>query len=111
NNDLKSWKYNHQFFTQAIMAPNFNYQAIEWTIESWEQMESYWNKLGENRELDLTKWIRRFTNDMIFRISTGIKNDSVSSYYHTLTLESTLSDKEKENIEESEHFIQSIETF
>ena len=37
NNDYKSWKYNRQFFTQAFMTPSFNHQAIEWTIESWEQ--------------------------------------------------------------------------
>src|SRR5205085_388761 len=86
-NDLKAWRYNRQFFTQAMLNSSLNHQAIEWVIESWEQMESYWNNLGENRELDLTKWIRRFTNDIIFRIATGVKNDSVSSYYNSLMLE------------------------
>ena len=38
-----------------------------------EKMETYWNKFGENRELDLTKWIRRFTTDMTFRIATSVK--------------------------------------
>ncbi|GBC41006.2 cytochrome P450 [Rhizophagus irregularis DAOM 181602=DAOM 197198] len=98
----------------AMMTPSFNHQAIEWTIELWEQMESHWNSLGENHELDLSKWMHRFTNDMIFRVSTGVKNDAVTSYYHTLILEDnnqSLSEKEKEKDRESERFIQSIQIF
>ncbi|CAB5367123.1 unnamed protein product [Rhizophagus irregularis] len=97
-----------------MMTPSFNHQAIEWTIELWEQMESHWNSLGENHELDLSKWMHRFTNDMIFRVSTGVKNDAVTSYYHTLILEDnnqSLSEKEKEKDRESERFIQSIQIF
>jgi hypothetical protein len=114
NTDPKSWKYNRQFFTQAMMTPSFNHQAIEWTIELWEKMESHWNSLGENRELDLSKWMHRFTHDMIFRISTGVKNEAVTSYYNTLIFEDnneTLSEKEKEKIKETEFFVQSIDTF
>ncbi|PKY18970.1 hypothetical protein RhiirB3_523172 [Rhizophagus irregularis] len=29
NIDPKSWKYNRQFFAQAMMTPSFNYQAVE----------------------------------------------------------------------------------
>ncbi|CAB5367080.1 unnamed protein product [Rhizophagus irregularis] len=92
---------------------NFNNQAIEWTIELWEQMESYWNNLGEDYELNLTKWMRRFTNDIILRIATGIKNDSVLSYYNTLIKNDNrnINEKEKKKIEESESFIRSIEIF
>ena len=55
NNTYKSWKYNRQFFSQAMMTPSFNQQTIEWTNELWEEMESCWNKLGENHELNLIK--------------------------------------------------------
>ncbi|PKB92693.1 hypothetical protein RhiirA5_443748, partial [Rhizophagus irregularis] len=57
NNVHKSWNYNRQFFSQALMTPSFNYQAIEWTNELWNEMESYWNNLGEDYELDLIKWM------------------------------------------------------
>ncbi|CAB5355121.1 unnamed protein product [Rhizophagus irregularis] len=110
NTDPKNWKYNRQFFTQAMMTPSFNHQAVEWTNELWLEMESYWNNLGENRELDLLQWMHRFTNEMIFRISTGVKNNCVYSYYHTLMPEdNTLSEEEKEKIKESENVIQSLE--
>ncbi|CAG8634694.1 9827_t:CDS:1, partial [Rhizophagus irregularis] len=55
--------------------------------------------------------MHRFSNDMIFKISIGKRNNSVASYYHTLVPESNdLDEKEKEKIKESEDFIQSLET-
>jgi hypothetical protein len=65
-------------------------------------MESYWNNLGEDYELDLIKWMRRFTNEMIFRIATGVKNDSVASYYKFLA---------KENKDDGGKFVQAIDHF
>jgi hypothetical protein len=113
NEDPNSWKFNRQFFTQTMMSPSFNHQAIEWTIELWKEMDSYWNDLGEDRELDLIKWMYRFTNEIIFRISTGIKNNAVASYYHTLVPESnvSLNEKERQKFEKTEKFIQSIEIY
>ncbi|GBC12270.2 cytochrome P450 [Rhizophagus irregularis DAOM 181602=DAOM 197198] len=109
NNDLKSWKYNRQFFSQVIMTPSFNYQAIEWTNDLWNEMDSYLNKLGEDYELDLIKWMRRFTNEMIFKIATGTKNDAIASYYNMLINYNNNSLNKKLN--ESKNFIESIETY
>ncbi|CAB4431637.1 unnamed protein product [Rhizophagus irregularis] len=113
NTDYKSWKYNRQFVSQAMMTPNFNDKIITRTIELWREMESYWNIIGENKELDLKKWMSRFTNEIIFEVSTGVKNNSVASYYSTLIPENyaSLNKKEKEKIEETEKFIQSLEIF
>jgi hypothetical protein len=106
NNIYKSWKYQRQFFIQAMMASNFNRQTIEWITELWEEMEIYWNNLGEKS--DLTQWINRFANDILFRIATGIKNDSIASYYNTL-ISNSLNAKDEEKFDESERFIQLIE--
>jgi cytochrome P450 len=113
NNNYKSWRYNRQFFSQAMLAPNFDHQAIEWTNDLWKEMESYWNDLGENRELDLITWIRRFTCETIFRITTGVKNNAVASHYYIFTSDNndSLNEKEKEKIKESEDFIQSFGLF
>jgi hypothetical protein len=112
NTDYKSWKYNRQFVSQAMLTPGFNDKAIEQTVRLWEEMESYWNNLGENREMDLKKWMSRFTNEIIFEISTGVKNNSVASYYYTLPENyGSLNENEKEKIKETEKFIQSLETF
>ncbi|CAB5199217.1 unnamed protein product [Rhizophagus irregularis] len=109
NVDLKSWKYNRQFFTQAMMTPSFNHQAVECTNKLWSEMESYWKNLGETHELDLIRWMHRFSNEMIFIISTGVKTNCVASYYYTLVPNNDLNEKEKEKIKESEDFIKSLE--
>ncbi|GBB87956.1 hypothetical protein RclHR1_14450005 [Rhizophagus clarus] len=110
NNDHKSWKCNRQFFSQALMTPSFNYEAIEWTNELWNEMESYWNNLGENCELDLIKWMRRFTNETIFSFATGIKNDAVASYYNIL-VNNNNNEKVNEKLKESNDFVDSVETY
>jgi hypothetical protein len=115
NNDYKSWRYNRQFFSQGMMTPSFNYQAIKLTDELWNEMEVYWNNLGEDHELDLIKWIRRFTNEMIFRISTGVKSNAIASYYNKIILENkdnnSLNEKEIEKLKETDTFVESIETY
>jgi cytochrome P450 len=103
NNHVPSWKFNRQFFSQSMMTPSFNIQTIEWARELWEEMESYWNKLGEDYEVDLIKWMRRFTNEMIFRIATGVKNDNVASYYNTII--------DKDSIDEGGKFVTAIDSF
>jgi len=111
NLDINSWKYNRNFLTQAMMTPSFNHQAVEWTNEIWSELEYYWNKLGENRELNLMKWMHGFTNDMIFIIATGKRNNSAAArYYHLVPESNNLTEKEKEKIKESEKFIRSLET-
>ncbi|GBB96101.1 hypothetical protein RclHR1_26820001 [Rhizophagus clarus] len=110
NNDHKSWKYNRQFFSQALMTPSFNHLAVEWTNELWNEMESYWNNLGEDYELDLIKWMRRFTNEIIFKVATGTKNNAIASY-HDMLINNSLNEKEKEKLIESKNFIESIETY
>ncbi|PKC73679.1 hypothetical protein RhiirA1_530202, partial [Rhizophagus irregularis] len=38
NQDLKSWKYNRQFFTQAILSPKFTNEAIDWTNKLFNEL-------------------------------------------------------------------------
>ncbi|CAB5359944.1 unnamed protein product [Rhizophagus irregularis] len=78
-------------------------------------MESYWVDLGENYELDLSRWMHRFTNEIIFKVTTGIKNNSVASYYNSiLESDNTLKGKKVETVEtveESDKFVKSVETY
>src|SRR4051794_28489355 len=51
NSDLKSWRYNRQFFTQAILSPKFTHEAMEWTNKLFNELENYWNKLYLKEEI------------------------------------------------------------
>ena len=69
NHNIKSWRYNRQFFTQAILSPKFTQEAIDWTNKLFNELESYWDKLylkeeivGENKNaFDFSAWLNRYT--------------------------------------------------
>ncbi|KAF0493589.1 cytochrome P450 [Gigaspora margarita] len=92
-NDFKSWKFNRQFFTRAILSPNFNNEAIKWSYLLFEELEGYWKSLGLANsdgeewtfETDYSKWIHRFTHEMIVVSLTGERSYSMGSYYNTLS--------------------------
>ncbi|CAG8678131.1 4116_t:CDS:2 [Cetraspora pellucida] len=93
NDDFKSWRFNRQFFTQAILSPSFNNEAINRTKLLFEELEGYWKSLGSTNpddeewslKTDFSKWFHRFTNDMIVVLTTGERSYSMGSYYNTLS--------------------------
>ncbi|PKC73682.1 cytochrome P450 [Rhizophagus irregularis] len=87
NENFKSWKYNRQFFTQAILSPKFTNEAIDWTNRIFNELEGYWNKLfQENKnKLDFTAWFNQYTNDMIIKLLTGERSYSMAAYFDTLS--------------------------
>ncbi|CAB4395418.1 unnamed protein product [Rhizophagus irregularis] len=90
NHNLKSWRYNRQFFTQAILAPKFTNEAIDWTNKLFNELEGYWNKLylkeeiiKENKNvLDFSAWLNRYTNDMIIALTTGERSYTMAGYFN-----------------------------
>src|ERR1051325_525062 len=90
NHNIKSWKYNRQFFTQAILSPKFTQEAIDWTNKLFNELENYWDKLylkeeivGENKNaFDFSAWLNRYTNDMIIAVTTGERSYTMAGYYN-----------------------------
>ncbi|CAG8637050.1 20844_t:CDS:1, partial [Gigaspora rosea] len=94
NNDIHgSWKLNRMVFSNALMRPKLDRDALQWTIDLVEEMESCWQKIGiiiddndvnkksiDNEILNLPKWMVRFTYDMIYRVAIGIKGNALNSY-------------------------------
>ncbi|CAG8682736.1 4826_t:CDS:2, partial [Cetraspora pellucida] len=95
NHDVKLWRFNRHFFNQAVLAPSFNYEVVEWANKLFPELESYWKSLVNSDsyddnlqnnwtlEIDLATWIRRFTNDMIVVLLTGERSYSMASYYNS----------------------------
>ncbi|EXX70431.1 hypothetical protein RirG_087510 [Rhizophagus irregularis DAOM 197198w] len=98
NNNFKSWVFNRQFFSQAILSPKFTDEAIDWINKLFDELESYWNKLfleeiiKENKvQLDFSGWFNNFTNDIIISLLTGEKYYSMAAYFTTLSDEKSQS--------------------
>jgi len=93
NSNSKTWRYNRQFFTQAILLPKFTNEAIDWTNRLFNELESYWNKLyfkeeiiKENKnKLNFITWFNQYTNDMIIKLLTGERSYSMAGYFNTLS--------------------------
>ncbi|CAG8676559.1 17675_t:CDS:1, partial [Racocetra fulgida] len=62
----------------------------------------------------LTKWMHRFTNEIIFKIATGVKNNAVAAYYHTIVVPESiksLNENDQEKLKDAEDFVQSVEIY
>ncbi|KAF0376318.1 cytochrome P450 [Gigaspora margarita] len=85
NHDIKSWKFNRQFFNQVIFTTNFNNKVVKWINVLTQELEGYWKFLANLKlpndnlqndknewqlEIDISKWARSFTTDMIVILVT-----------------------------------------
>uniref|UniRef100_U9U7V9 Cytochrome P450 n=1 Tax=Rhizophagus irregularis (strain DAOM 181602 / DAOM 197198 / MUCL 43194) TaxID=747089 RepID=U9U7V9_RHIID len=103
NNNFKSWKYNRQFFAQAILSPKFNNEAVYWTNKLFNELEGYWNKLFLKEEIIKEN---QYTNDMIIKLLTGERSYSMAAYFDTLSDEK--SDHPPAIVNDSVKLVQSI---
>ncbi|CAG8840190.1 24567_t:CDS:2, partial [Racocetra persica] len=87
---------------------------IEWINELWEEIDSYWSKIDENKEFDLVEWMHRITNEIMFKTTTGVKNNAVAAYYYTIFAPEnikSLDENEQEKLKDSEDSVQSVHTY
>ncbi|KAF0480601.1 cytochrome P450 [Gigaspora margarita] len=121
NHDIKSWRYNRQFFNKAIQSPSFNLEAIKWVDKIFQELEGYWESLANARsssdisldnkhkwslETDLSLWTNSFTNDIIIVLTTGERSYSMASLYNKLSpIKVNISDA---LIEDSDRFVRGI---
>ncbi|PKC03649.1 cytochrome P450 [Rhizophagus irregularis] len=114
NHNLKSWRFNRQFFTQAILSPKFSQEAIVMTNKMFLEMEDYWDRLYLKEEvikknknvLDVASWLSRFTNDVIVALTTGERSYTMAGYFNDQGEEKT--DHPPAIVEDSERFVKSL---
>jgi hypothetical protein len=114
NDNFKTWMFNRHFFSQAVLSPKFTNEAIDWTNELFNELESYWNKLflkekiiKENKnKLDFSQWFNHYSIDMAIKLLTGKKSYSMEAYFDTLSDEK--SDQPPAIIEDSVKLVQAL---
>jgi cytochrome P450 len=115
NQDLKSWKHNRHFFTQAILSPKFSNEAIQWINKLFNELENYWDKLylkegipKENKgKLDISTWFNLFTNDMAIVILTGERSYTMAGYFNEHSVNEK-ADRPSALIDETIKFVHAI---
>ncbi|GBC05466.1 hypothetical protein RclHR1_06240002 [Rhizophagus clarus] len=112
NQELKSWKYNRHFFTQAILSPKFANEAVHLINIIFNELEGYWDKLylkeGNNKnKMDISTWFNQFTNDMIFVILTGERSYTMAGYFNEIS-ENEKAERPSALIDETVKFVRAI---
>ncbi|GBB93515.1 hypothetical protein RclHR1_21860001 [Rhizophagus clarus] len=90
NQEVKSWRYNRHFFTQAMLSPKFGKEATQWTNKLFNELEGYWDKLylkegNIKKKMDITTWFNQFTNDMIIVVLTGERSYTMAGYFNEIS--------------------------
>ena len=84
NNHIPSWRYNRQFLTNAILTPSFSKEVLYWTPILFHELNEYWKEIGENSSIDFAIWILRFTTEIIFQMTVGIKVNFTATLFNSL---------------------------
>ncbi|KAF0558087.1 cytochrome P450 [Gigaspora margarita] len=119
NDNYNSWKYNKQFFIQALMAPRFMDTAVDSTNKLFKELRGYWQSLANQNtstnnsdnvswtlEIDFSSWFHAFTNDIVSIIITGERTYSLASYYNT---QSTVKSEHPDAlVEDGNKFVKSL---
>ncbi|CAI2169731.1 19066_t:CDS:1 [Funneliformis geosporum] len=84
NSNIPAWRFNRKFLTQAILAPSFSKEVLHWTPILFNELNGYWKEIGENAPIDFAVWIHRFTTDIIFQLTVGLKVNAMATYFNNV---------------------------
>ncbi|CAG8731707.1 3241_t:CDS:1, partial [Acaulospora morrowiae] len=110
NLNYKSWEFYRRFYSRSILKPSFIIQATDSIQEVFNEMDNYWEQLGEDFILDFPFWTKRFFLDTIFLIATSKPAYSLASYYNSVSPDKKVHVSEN-NLKESDTFILGINAF
>ncbi|CAG8695215.1 12012_t:CDS:2, partial [Acaulospora morrowiae] len=111
NHDIDNWRFNRQFFIQAIQTADFLREAVDCTQATFNEMNEL--TLENDVIIDFSKLSRTITTDVIFQMITGKKMWVTASYFSTISSKSKLINLQKfneENIKKSSEIAQAFET-
>ncbi|CAG8845224.1 30801_t:CDS:1, partial [Racocetra persica] len=110
NHNYNSWKFYRQLFSRAIKTACYSNETIETLSNLFEEMMDFWMNLRKPDEnlanVELSAWMQRFSNDLIYAITTGNRTFATKHYYHKLK-----TNEVTKEIVESEHVIECIKNF
>ncbi|CAI2169968.1 19649_t:CDS:1 [Funneliformis geosporum] len=109
NNNIRTWKYNRKFLTQAILAPSFSIEVLHWTPILFNELNGYWKEIGENSPIDFSVWIHRFTTEIVFQMTIGLKVNSMAAYFNKVEPSKRKHIKPNIEIEDIENFADDVE--
>ncbi|CAG8663597.1 5482_t:CDS:2, partial [Acaulospora morrowiae] len=86
NLDYKAWEYYRRFYTRSILKPSFMIQSLNSVREVFNEMEGYWEQLGEDTVLDFPHWTKRFFMDSTLLLTANKRAYSLANYYNSISI-------------------------
>ncbi|RIB10868.1 cytochrome P450 [Gigaspora rosea] len=85
NRNLDEWRINREFFERISRSRNFSIMLTNKTYEMASDMFKLWDiMINEQQEIDLSKWLEKFSGDIGVTTATGIPSYAVLSYFGSL---------------------------
>ncbi|CAG8831825.1 11214_t:CDS:2, partial [Racocetra persica] len=110
--NLDEWKINREFFIRIAMSKRFLKMITEKTFEKVTDMFKLWDILiNDKREVDLSKWLEKFTGDISISTSTGLSAYTMLSYFNSLGYKHNLDYTPSSESEQSSKLISLINSF
>src|SRR5205814_639020 len=109
NRNYDDWSYHRRFLQKTISSPQIAKETVESTQVLFQEMEGLWKRLGDDKEIDFTRWISQFTFENIVLSTTTLKVHALKNYYNTLNPNNKV-DEPEGTLPNSEDYINSIKT-
>ncbi|CAG8525652.1 27974_t:CDS:2 [Dentiscutata erythropus] len=88
NRNLDEWKINREFVERIVRSRNFLRMIAGKTYEMATDMFKLWDILiNDQREIDLSKWLEKFSGDISVTTITGLPAYSVHTCFNSLGYE------------------------
>ncbi|CAG8601478.1 5006_t:CDS:2 [Funneliformis caledonium] len=109
NNDIRTWRFNRKFLTQAVLAPSFSNEVLHWTPILFNELNGYWKEIGEKAPIDFAVWIHRFTTEIIFQMTVGLNVNAMVTYFNHVEPSKKKHIKQNLVVEDITQFVEVVE--
>ncbi|RIB12020.1 cytochrome P450 [Gigaspora rosea] len=106
NTNLNSWRNNRMMVTKSIMVPSFLRQFVQEVEKFFDELDEYW--LVSGNELDFSKWIYKFENDLIIHTFTRKKTCAMAIYHNYISSHNHTTSHLENELRQSEELVNRI---
>ncbi|CAG8483674.1 20932_t:CDS:2, partial [Gigaspora rosea] len=103
NTNLNSWRNNRMMVTKSIMVPSFLRQFVQEVEKFFDELDEYW--LVSGNELDFSKWIYKFENDLIIHTFTRKKTCAMAIYHNYISSHNHTTSHLENELRQSEELV------
>ncbi|CAI2166180.1 14056_t:CDS:2 [Funneliformis geosporum] len=82
NRNYDDWSYHRRFLQKTIMTPKVAKETVESTQVLFQEMEGFWKRLGDDKEIDFAGWISRLSFENMVLLTTTLRINSITNYYN-----------------------------